>query len=137
VWLAAHARFSPPQKVERLSASLHLVGARPAGKRTVFVEDGCGDCIAHALLLPLLADAADTAHARRARRSEEALAVMPGAVEQLRGGGGAASDESDSDAEDGRAAHAPQSARGYVPSAAARLTSPPSVASTARALTAG
>ena len=113
-------RHLPPQKVERLSASLHMVGARPAGKRTVFVEDGCGGSAASFapsshLLTPLI----------RARRSEEALAAMPAAAAARGGGGGGgggSSDEdedSDSDGDaDGRGAPAPQAARGCVPAAA-------------------
>ena len=58
------------------------------------------------------------AHAPRAPRSDEALAVIPAAAAQQPGGGaggGASDDESDSDAEDGSAPHEPQSARGCVP----------------------
>lgn len=114
VVLTLAASVPRAQKVERLSASLHLVGARPAGKRTVFVEDGCGrprSCFARTISW----DERLTRH----RRSEEALAVMPGAAA---GGVGDASDEdaSDSEGEGGRDAHAPQSARGCVPPAAAR-----------------
>ena len=117
--------------MERLSASLHLVGARPAGKRTVFVEDGCvfelrlvwRFCVARRSLR--FCPFAHLITPRGARRSEEALAAMPAAAAGRGGGGGGAgsSDDEDSDGDgdgDGRGAPAPQSARGCVPGAAPR-----------------
>ena len=107
------------------------MGARPGGKRTVFVEDGCvfeprlmwRFCVARRSLR--FCSFAHLLTPRCVRRSEEALAAMPAAASGRGGGGGGAgsSDDEDSDGDgdgDGRGAPAPQSARGCVPDAAPR-----------------
>lgn len=131
-----HVYLRVLQKVERLAASLHFIGAQPArGKRTVFVGDGyahrcnqhascfsakTGFCSTHLLLLLALMLGAFVEF------REEALAVIPNgdagpASASVRGPRPAASDDDSEDAPDGdepQEPHLPTSARRCV---AARL----------------
>ena len=107
------------QKVERLAASLHFVGAPPAGKRTVFVEEGC---VARAVAVAesaecWLATAADSHAAVLALHREDARALMPSGALR-RGAGGAAQASDDDDEDDASDEQAPQAAHAAPPAAA-------------------